>query len=88
MPGARRRRRLTSDEPDPDEEGPLPGEVWCYHDKPDLPELEVDYEPEQPEFLGSILGPDGEPIADVYAEPSRTRVPFGFQPSGKSVESE
>lgn len=49
-----------------------PGDEW-WPEEPRLPELVVDYTP--PVCLGQILGPDGEPLVDVYEH----REPFGYQ---------
>ncbi len=68
MPGASSPQ--LDEEPDPD-----PGEQWliyCAHPMPSVPE--VDYDPDDTGYIGTLLGPDGSDLLDVY-EP---RPPFGF----------
>lgn len=55
-----------------DEEGELVGDYATSEP------AAIDVEVNDPEVLGYLLGPDGEPIATLL---SRRRIPFGFQGS-------
>lgn len=52
-----------------------PGEQWLVlasHPMPSVPE--VDYDPDDNGYIGTLLGPDGSDLLDVYEQ----RQPFGF----------
>jgi hypothetical protein len=67
--------RIVSPKAGEEDDLPLTADAW-WPGAPCVAVPEVDYEP--PEFVGSILGPDGESLRDVFVQPP---VPFGFQPS-------